>query len=99
VARRDPAGPLAALDALASRSERLYLHLDLDVVDPSELRANRYATADGPTVAELVQLLRAATARIPLAAMAVTAYDPVVDVEGRGPAVAARLLAAAASGS
>jgi arginase len=93
--RRDPTLLADALDALAGRAERLYLHLDLDVVDPGELRANRYATPDGPSVDELVAAIGLAAARLEVAAVAITAYDPAVDVEARGPAVAARLLAAA----
>jgi len=94
--RADPAALDAALAALAGRAERLYLHLDLDVIDPAELRANRYACEGGLSVDEVVAVIRAAGERFELAAVGLTAYDPAVDAEGRGPAVAARLLAAVA---
>jgi arginase len=95
-ARREPGALGAALDRLASRAERLYLHLDLDVIDPSELRANLYACPGGLRVDEVVAAIEAAAGRLELAAVGMTAYDPMVDVEGRGPAVAARLLEAVA---
>ncbi|HEV8630702.1 MAG TPA: arginase family protein [Thermoanaerobaculia bacterium] len=95
-ARRDPARVPAALAALAQRARQLYVHLDLDVLDPAELRANRYAVEGGLGVAEVVATIRAAGERLPLGAVAITAYDPQVDVERRGPEVAAELIAAAA---
>jgi arginase len=95
--RREPAALLAALDRVASRSERLYLHLDLDVIDPADLRANLYACPGGLRVDEVVDAVRAAGERLELAAVGITAYDPQVDVEGRGPHVAASLVEAAIS--
>lgn len=93
--RRDPSRLPAALDQLASRAERLYLHLDLDVVDPGELRANHYACPGGLSVDEVASVVRAAGQRLDLAAVALTALDPDADAERRGPAVAARLLGTA----
>jgi arginase len=93
--RADPARLRAALDALAGRAERLYLHLDLDVLDPAELRANHYACGGGLAVDEVEAAVRAAGERLEIAAVALTALDPEADAERRGPAVAARLLEAA----
>jgi arginase len=93
-ARRDRALLTTALDELAASAELLYLHLDLDVLEPSELRANRYACPGGLTVDEVVAAIAAAGQRLPLAAVAVTAYDPEHDAERKGPGVASRLLGA-----
>jgi arginase len=87
----------AALDVLAARAERLYLHLDLDVLDPSELRANTYACPGGLLVAEVEAAIAAAAARLELGAVAITAFDPTADEERRGPAVVTRLLVAVAA--
>jgi arginase len=95
-ARRDPALVSAALDELSRRAGQLYLHLDLDVLDPSELRANRYAVDGGLEVADAVATIRAAGERLRLGAVAITAYDPQVDVERRGTEVAGELIAAVA---
>ena len=93
-ARDDAAALPAALDAIASRAERIYLHLDLDVIDPAELRANLYACEGGLTVDEAAAVIAAAGERLQIAAVSITAFDASADAERRGPAVAARLLAA-----
>ena len=98
--RRDPALLAGALDELAGElaggAPELYLHLDLDVLDPGELRANRYATPGGPSADELVALIGEARRRRALGAAAITAWDPSQDDVERGVAVAARLVAALA---
>ncbi|HXT21977.1 MAG TPA: arginase family protein [Thermoanaerobaculia bacterium] len=93
--RNDPELLSKPLDALASRAERLYLHLDLDVLEPCELRANHYACPGGLLVDEVIAAIAAAGERLELAALAITAYDPTADAQRRGSAVAARLLSAA----
>ena len=60
--RSDATALPAALDAVASRADRLYLHLDLDVIDPAELRANLYACEGGLTVDEAAAAIAAAGA-------------------------------------
>ncbi|HXT52812.1 MAG TPA: arginase family protein, partial [Thermoanaerobaculia bacterium] len=97
VVRADHSVLPAALDALAGRTDRLYLHLDLDVIDPAELRANLYACDGGLTVDEVVAAIAAAGERLEIAAVSLTAFDASADDERRGPAVAARLLAAVAA--
>jgi arginase len=72
---------------------RLYVHIDLDVLDRDEVRANQFAAPSGPTVAEMTDVLRAVGARIPVAAVAVTAYDPTFDPEGRAAGAAITLVA------
>ncbi len=79
-----PAGELAAaLDALAGRVPAAYVHLDLDVLDPAEGRANPYATAGGMSLGDLRAALAAVAERFEIRAAALTAYDPAEDPEGR----------------
>ena len=78
VAQRLP----ACIDALSRRVRRLYVHVDLDVLDASEGRANALAGSPGLTLLELLDVLELAASRIPLAAAAITAYDPSCDVSG-----------------
>jgi arginase len=82
------------LAALAADVDGLYVHLDLDVLDPGEGRANQYATPDGLGLDALVAALETAAAALPLRAVALTAYDPAGDPDGRVAAAAARCLAA-----
>jgi arginase len=82
---RTAAGPAyaAALEGLRRRVPRVYLHVDLDVLDPSEGRANRFAAEGGLTVRELERAIELAFERLQVAAAAITAYDPALDADGR----------------
>lgn len=81
-----------ALDALREHVAEIYLHVDLDVLDPSEGRANPYAAHAGLTAAELERAVEAAAARFEVLAAAVTAYDPACDPESLVPAVVQRVV-------
>jgi arginase len=94
--RGDFAALDAALDALARRVRQIYLHLDLDVHDPTEAPANSYAAPDGPSRAQVLEAVEHVGARFPIAAAALAAYDPSVDVEGRTAAAGIALARAVA---
>ena len=81
----------AALDELATRVDAVYVHIDLDVLDPSVARANVLAVADGLEAEQLEQALDAVSDRFEIAAGALTAYDPSQDLENRIPEIAAAL--------
>jgi len=70
---------LPALDALRERVSRLHFHLDADVLDAKEARANHYAAEGGLTIAELGELARLTAQRFEIASAAVTSYDPAID--------------------
>jgi arginase len=82
----------AALDRLRERGvSDLYLHLDLDVLDPSDGRANEYAADGGLTAGDVARVIGSAGERFRLRAASVTAYDPAGDPEERIPPTAIRL--------
>jgi arginase len=68
--------------ALARRVDRLYVHVDLDVLDPSEGIANSFAVGPGLTLAALTRAIEIAGAHVPIAAAAITSYDPSYDRTG-----------------
>jgi arginase len=78
---------LADLDA-----EAVYVHVDLDVLDPSEGRANGWAVDGGLSAEELGVALDQIASRFEIAAAAFTAYDPAEDPERRIPRIAASLV-------
>jgi len=80
-----------ALDELATRVDAVYVHIDLDVIDPSVARANVLAVEGGLDTEQLEQALTAVSSRFEIAAAALTAYDPSQDHENRLPGIAARL--------
>ncbi|GAC1650881.1 MAG: arginase family protein [Gemmatimonadaceae bacterium] len=71
-----------ALDALASDVRRLYLHIDMDVLDPSEGVANRFAAQGGLVVADVEECIALAAERFPVVAATISAFDPALDPEG-----------------
>ena len=73
----------AALDHLRTRAPRLYLHIDLDALDPREGIANRYSAAGGLSRAGLGSAVVEAFGRFDVRAVAITAYDPEADRDGR----------------
>ena len=68
-----------ALDTLRERVSRLHFHLDADVLDAKEARANHYAAEGGLTIAELTEAARMAASRFEIVSVAVTSYDPAID--------------------
>ncbi|NNG17872.1 MAG: arginase family protein [Gemmatimonadales bacterium] len=73
----------AELDALRARVRTVYVHLDLDVLDPSVGKVNSYAAPDGLTLEELRATLGRIVQRFRVGAVALTAYDPAYDGDGR----------------
>jgi len=83
-----------ALDALrAQGAGRVYLHVDLDAHDPSEGKANALAADGGLTAAEVRETVRTVLRHLPIAAAALTSFDPDHDADGRMLGVALELLA------
>lgn len=83
--RRDGArrALLPALEALPG-VERVHVHLDMDVLDPTEVRANRYDEPGGLTLGSLTEALRTVAAQHEICSVTLSAYDPAHDTTGRG---------------
>jgi arginase len=83
---------LELVEALAARVDALYVHVDFDSLDDSYGAANEYASPFGLRVEQLARVAAAASARLPVPALAFTAYDPTLDEGGRFAAVALRAI-------
>jgi arginase len=59
-----------------------YLHLDLDVLDPTVGRANYLPVPKGLSLAQLTGAITAIRAHVPLRAAALTSYSPEEDRDG-----------------
>ncbi|MDX6728024.1 MAG: arginase [Baekduia sp.] len=85
----------AARAAIATLPPALYLHVDLDVLDTSVGRANRYAAPGGPTLETVLATVDAAFAHGHVLAAALTAYEPQSDkhrtIMGAARTIAARI--------
>ncbi|MFL5563375.1 MAG: arginase family protein [Gemmatimonadaceae bacterium] len=77
----------SVVTALAASAAESYLHVDLDVLDITEGRANSYASPDGIGREALIDALRIIDDTLPACALALTAYDPDGD-DGRITAIA-----------
>jgi len=90
VRRVHPGEPVEpALDELAQRVRDVYVHVDLDVLDPSEGQANRYACPGGPTAEQVASAVAEVARRFSIRAAALTAYEPVYDTHDTIPHAAA----------
>jgi arginase len=65
------------------RRETVYVHVDVDVLDVSEGRANDWACSGGLSVNQLCDALGLIGRSVPISVGAVTCYDPAVDADGR----------------
>ena len=83
-----------ALDELRQRVQRIHFHLDADVIDAREARANMFAAEGGLTLGQLFEVARAAASRFEIASIAVTAYDPAIDTDGAVPGAIAQAIEA-----
>ena len=70
-----------ALVTLRSRAQKIYLHIDLDVLDIQVGRANSYAEPNGLFIEEMEQAITMIAQQFEVAAVAFTAYDPSCDPE------------------
>jgi arginase len=61
----------------------VYVHVDMDVLDISEGRANAWACSGGLHVGQLYDALDLIARTVPIAGGAVTCYDPAIDLDGR----------------
>jgi arginase len=75
----DAASAAAAIHGLP---ERRYLHVDLDVLDTSVGRANRFAASGGPDLAAVLAAIDATFSGGQVIAAALTAYEPPSDRDG-----------------
>ncbi len=71
-----------ALDAMARRGvERIYVHLDMDVLDAAWAPANEFAPEGGLFPDQLAACIGEVTRRFIIGAAAVASYDPACDHE------------------
>ena len=95
--RRSPA-LFAQLDRLDRISDKLYIHIDLDVLDPREVRHHQNAVPGGPSSEELATLFEEIFRRYPKAAAIGFATIPATDENGLSIAAVNRMIAAAVRG-
>lgn len=71
-----------ALADIRTRVEKIYVHIDLDVLDPEKTPANNFAVPEGLMVEQVEDAVRMIAESFRIPAGAITAYDPAYDAEG-----------------
>ena len=72
-----------AIDKLAQRVPKVYVHVDTDVIDSAEGCANTYACPGGLMLQDLYHALEMIGASVRIGAGSITSYDPEADRDGR----------------
>ena len=88
----------AQLDRLNRISDKLYIHIDMDVLDPREVMAHGNKVPNGPSSEELARLFEQIFARYPKASAIGFATIPPTDEDGLSIAALNRMIAAAVRG-
>jgi len=86
------------LDRLARSNDKLYVHIDMDVLDPREVMAHGNKVPGGPTSEELARLFEEIFRRYDKASAIGFATIPSVDEGGLSIAAVNRMIAAAVRG-
>jgi arginase len=78
-------GVSAALEPMLAKlqNRRVYVHVDLDVLDAEQARVNQFPPTPGLSLQEVLETVRLLRERLTVVGAAVTAYDPSYDQDGR----------------
>jgi len=88
----------AQLDRLSKLTDKIYIHIDMDVLDPREVMGHGNRVPNGPSSEELAKLFEAIFSRYPKASAIGFATIPSTDEGGLSIAALNRMIAAAVRG-
>jgi len=86
------------MDALSAVSDKIYVHIDLDILDASEMPYHNYPTENGPTSHELAALFKDIFQKYPKAAAIGFASIPTRDPDNIGLNAVNRMVVGAVEG-
>ncbi|MCH7677275.1 arginase family protein [candidate division KSB1 bacterium] len=72
------------LDKLSGSVEGVYLHIDMDVLNPDFAPVNSYQPPEGLSPEQMQEIIESIAAKFPISGASVTAYDPEMDPENKG---------------
>ncbi|HEX9127978.1 MAG TPA: arginase family protein [Gemmatimonadaceae bacterium] len=84
------------LRSIGQHTGRIYVHLDLDVLDADVAAANSFAVTGGLTVEDVEYALSIISVEFEIAGVTLSAYDPATDTDGAAAEAAIRLICATA---
>jgi arginase len=74
---------LGAAKEITRNTTGLYIHFDLDVLDPNEAVANQWCPPGGLSIVSLVDSVKLLSANWPIMAAGFASFDPEADHNGR----------------
>ncbi len=77
---------------MSDRGRSIHVHLDLDVLDPRDGRANHFAAPDGIRLDELLAVVGWLGRHRAVGSLTLSAFEPAADAEGRALVAALRIL-------
>jgi arginase family enzyme len=96
--RKGTPAVFAQLDRLSKLTDKIYIHIDMDVLDPREVMGHGNRVPNGPSSEELAKLFEAIFSRYPKASAIGFATIPPTDEGGLSIAALNRMIAAAVRG-
>ncbi len=72
------------LDKLSGSVEGVYLHIDLDVLNPDFAPVNSYQPSEGLSPDQMQEIIESVAAKFPILGASISAYDPEMDPENKG---------------
>ncbi|HEY7546990.1 MAG TPA: arginase family protein [Blastocatellia bacterium] len=88
----------AQMDRLSRLTDKIYVHIDMDVLDPREVMGHQNKVPDGPSSEQLAKLFEAIFSRYPKASAIGFATIPATDEGGLSLAAVNRMIAGAIRG-
>ncbi|HEY7294551.1 MAG TPA: arginase family protein, partial [Dehalococcoidia bacterium] len=88
----------AALTRLTAQCDAIYIHIDLDVLDPAEAPGMNFPVPGGPSPTELADAIALCLAEPKAAALGIASYNAPKDEENRTLTGVFRVIAGAARG-
>src|SRR5262249_62017586 len=96
--RNQTSAVFAQLDRLSRNTDKIYIHIDMDVLDPREVMGHVNKVPNGPSSEQLAALFETIFSRYPKASAIGFATIPATDETGLSLAAVNRMIVAAIRG-
>ncbi len=87
------------LTTLRAQVRDVYVHLDVDVLDPAEVQTNEYQPDGGLSERQILEALDDIGRTLRIRAAGIASYDPAPDPSGRATRVVSRIITHLLAGS